>query len=217
MRCPTCQMVSTSMHSHYPRTVTDVPVGSRPVTLAVQVRRFRCRTPACSRQTFAEDFALLVRRSGRRTIVLQELLDDIGITVGGRPGARFARRHRLRTSRSMLIRLVRQLPLPLAPPPLAPPPVGLGVDDFAMRRNHHYGTLGIVMLAYTFLLLQSVGPAVPVAPGAGAAFPPARQIRLPACHRQVPVLLVHDLVLWRIETEQVKAFRPRRNEQSSIS
>jgi SRSO17 transposase len=42
-------------------------------------------------------------------------------------------------------------------------------------------------------------------------FPPARQLSLPACHRQVLVLLFQDVVLWLIETEQIKAFRPRRN------
>jgi len=71
--------------------------------------------------------------------------------------------------------------------------------------------LAIVMLAYTFLMLQSLGPEVPAAPASEAAFPPARQISLPACHRQVLMLLFQDLVLWLMEPDQVKAFRPRRN------
>jgi transposase len=156
VRCPTCQVISTSMHSRYTRMVADLPIGSRSVTLVVQVRRFRCRSPTCSRHTFTEEFTPLVRRYGRRTIVLQELLDDIGVTVGGRPGARFAWRHLLHTSRSTLVRLVRRLPLP----PAAAPTI-LGVDDFAVRRNHHYGTLVVDLERHQLLDLwpeRNAGP-----------------------------------------------------------
>jgi transposase len=138
--CPACQVYSTSVHSHYTRTVADLPLGSRSVTLAVQVRRFRCPNTHCARHTFAEEFVPLVRRYGRQTTVLQELLDDIGVTIGvtigGRPGARFAHRHFLLTSRTTLVRLVRRRVLP----PLLSPSV-LGVDDCAVRRHHHDGTL----------------------------------------------------------------------------
>jgi hypothetical protein len=64
------------------------------------------------RTTFAENFAPLIRRYSCCTLMLQEVLDDIGVLVGGRPGTRFARRHGLLASRSTLIRLVRRLPLP---------------------------------------------------------------------------------------------------------
>jgi transposase len=156
--CPKCQVVSTSVHSHYTRTVADLPVGGRSVTLVVQVRRFRCHNPACSRHTFAEEFAPLVRRYSRRTALLQELLDDIGVTVGGRPGARFARRHFLLTSRSTQVRLVRRLPLPSATPPTV-----LGVDDFAVRRNHHYGTLVVDLERHQLLDLWPERKAEPLA------------------------------------------------------
>jgi hypothetical protein len=52
---------------------------------------------------------------------------------------------------------------------------------------------------------------LPLLPPPARLFPPARQISLPACHRHVLVLLLPDLVLGLIETEQGKAFRPRRN------
>jgi transposase len=157
IRCPTCRVISTSVHSHYSRAVTDIPVGNRPVRLIVEVQRFRCRNPACYRKTFAEDFAPLIRRYSRRTTLLQELLDDIGVLVGGRPGARFARRHCLSASRSTLIRLVRRLPLP----PVAPPLV-LGVDDFAVRRNHHYGTLVVDLERHQLLDLWPERTAQPL-------------------------------------------------------
>lgn len=39
-RCPLCDQASTQIHSHYRRTVADVPCGSRPVRLLLDVRKF---------------------------------------------------------------------------------------------------------------------------------------------------------------------------------
>jgi hypothetical protein len=74
---------------------------------------------------------------------------------------------------------------------------------------HRY--LALMMLAYTFLMLQSLSREVQTNPLPGVAFPPMRQLSLPACHRQMLILLFQDVVLWLIETEQIKSFRPRRN------
>ncbi len=71
--------------------------------------------------------------------------------------------------------------------------------------------LALVMVAYTFLMLQSLSQEVQADAAASGTFPPVRQLSLPVCHRQVLVLLFQDVVLWLIETEQVTAFRPRRN------
>jgi hypothetical protein len=68
--------------------------------------------------------------------------------------------------------------------------------------------LALVMLTYTFLIVQSLARVKP--PEAGI-FPSARPISLPAYHRQVLTWLFQDLVLWLIETYQIKFFRPYRN------
>ena len=46
----------------------------------------------------------------------------------------------------------------------------------------------------------------------GGLFPLSlRHTTLPAIHRQVLVWQLEDLVLWFVETERIKTFRPRRN------
>jgi len=64
------------------------------------------------------------------------------------------------------------------------------------------------MLVYTFLALQRLVLPLP----AGEDFPPSvTRSSLPHVHRQVLLWLFQDLVLWLIQTNQIKAFRPRRN------
>jgi len=128
--CPACRQRSRSVHSRYVRHVADEPIGGRRVTIHLHTRRFRCRAPACPRRTFAEEAPRLAARYARRSAPLHEALGDIGLTLGGRPGERFARRRVVPTSRTTLLRLVRCLPLP---DPGAP--TVLGVDDFGATRS----------------------------------------------------------------------------------
>ncbi len=40
--CPVCGQQTARLHSHYGRTVADLPWGSRRVRLFLRVRKFRC-------------------------------------------------------------------------------------------------------------------------------------------------------------------------------
>ncbi len=133
--CPGCGTASGRVHSSYERRVADSPAGGREVVLHLRVRRFFCDAAACAKKTFAEQVPGLTARYGRCTPQLRRLWEAIAVALGGRAGARLARRQGAGVSRTTLLRLVRALP---------DPEVGtvrvLGVDDVAGRKGHDYGT-----------------------------------------------------------------------------
>lgn len=65
--CPDCHIPSARVHSCYTRRLRDLPVAAPPVRLRLHVRRFRCLTPTCVRQTFAERLPTLASVHAQRT------------------------------------------------------------------------------------------------------------------------------------------------------
>nr|WP_081433845.1 ISL3 family transposase [Beijerinckia indica] len=135
--CPGCGVVSTRRHSWHVRHLQDLPIQGIPVTIALQLGRWRCRNESCSRKTFVEKISTAFPFA-RRTARVGEIIRLFGHAAGGRVGARLLDRLAMPTSHNTVLRHLKRH---ASASKLKAPLRIAAIDDWSWRRGETYGTI----------------------------------------------------------------------------
>jgi transposase len=134
--CPVCGTLCRRVHSHYIRTLADLPWQGIPVSVRLHARRFFCDAVSCQRAIFAERSPGVVAHYSRRTERLDVLFTHVSFALGGEAGARLLRELGVTVSGDTLLEHIRSLNLGETRTPKI-----LSVDDFSFRRGRSWGTI----------------------------------------------------------------------------
>ncbi|MGE7112787.1 transposase family protein [Lysinibacillus sp. NPDC047702] len=131
--CPSCGSRSSRIHSFYHRLLQDLSIGAQHVMIHLKSRKWFC-DETWSTTNFHGTF-YLVKSVCTKNGTLQLLLRNLAFSMSCRQAGKVIRSFiRACISHDTFLRLIRTTTIEL------PQTTSIGIEDFAFRKGHDYGT-----------------------------------------------------------------------------
>ncbi|MEL7567544.1 MAG: ISL3 family transposase [Dehalobacterium sp.] len=135
--CPKCSEIATSYHSTYKRTIQDLPILGKSVYLNVTAYRYHCENSECDQKVFSEELSGFTGKYRRMTSRLEDFVITLALNTSCEGTARICKHMNINISGDTVIKIL------LRNAELFDPECGdfIGVDDWAYKKGHTYGTI----------------------------------------------------------------------------
>lgn len=137
-KCTKCGSISHHWHGTYRRKVQDLPILGKNVTLELVVREYYCDNEECGVTTIAESFNGFINYYSRMTERLEDFICSLALETSCEGCARICKLIGIRISGDTVIRLLIKR---YENQPSFQCGSIIGVDDFAFKKRHNYGTI----------------------------------------------------------------------------
>ena len=136
--CPKCGAISTHRHGTYERKVQDLPVLGKTTWLLINAYEYQCDNPDCEVTTFSETVNGFLSLYSRMTERCADFICTLAMETSCEGCSRICKAMNLKVSGDTVIRLLtKRYTLQEA----AKCGSVIGVDDFAFKKRHTYGTI----------------------------------------------------------------------------
>lgn len=137
-QCSKCGMKLHKLHATHHRTVQDLPILGKRVMLDMQIHDFLCQNENCSICAISETFDGFLNYYSRMTERLVDFVTILALETSCEASARIMQAMNIRISGDTIIRMLLKR---YGTRPEMQCGNHIGVDDFAFKKRHTYGTI----------------------------------------------------------------------------